>query len=182
MNDSVMVRRVDEPELSGTFVKTHIRDHRNAARGAAAFLIRQAREEGAGLEGDLGAMHDPDRLEELTEMIDRLYVLMLTYFCDLPEPDVERIDDMGHRFITPELERVLRDTRKEAYIVTMIDDGCAARIRRLTDIDAVLEGQENRGFLAKHHFTEFIIRSTMFTDGQHNTLIRLSDLDGGLDT
>lgn len=179
--DDVMVRRVDEPEPSGTFVRTHIRDHRNAAMGAAAFIIRQAREEGISLEGDLEAMRDPDRIDELTEMIDRLYVLMLTYFCDLPEPDVERIDDMGHRFITPELERLLGDTRKEAYIVTMIDDGCAARIRRLTDIDAALEGQHNRAFLAKHHFTEFIIRSTMFTDGQHNTLMRLADLEEGAD-
>lgn len=176
--DDVTVRKADGPELRGIFVRTHIRDHKNAARGAADFLTRQAREEGISLEGDLVAMQDPGRIEELTEMIDRLYILMLTYFCDLPEPDVNRIDDMAHRFITPELERLLRDTRKEAYIVTMIDDGCMARIRRLTDIDAVLEGQENRGFLAKHHFTEFIIRSTTFTDGQHNTLMRLSDLDG----
>lgn len=178
MND-IMVKKVDEPELSGTFVRTHIRDHRNAAMGTAAFLIRQAREEGIRLEGRLEVLQDPGRLDELTEMIDRLYVLMLSYFCDLPEPEVEKIDDLGHRFITPGLEELLGKVDAEVHITTLIDDGCMARIKRLTDIDAAMEGQENRHFLALHHFTEAILRNTLFVDAGNHQLMRLSDLEEG---
>ena len=177
--DNVLVKRVDEPELSGTFVRAHVRDHRNVAMGTVALLVEQGIERQVSFGGRLEALRVPGRPSEVVEMVDRLYILMLSYFCGLPEPEVERIDDLSHHFTVPGLEELLEKVDAEVHITTMVDDDCLERVRRLADIDAVMEGQENRHFLALHHFTEAILRNTLFVDARNNQLMRLSDLGRG---